>query len=275
MRREERRQLETDALILRIERATDWARDNRRTVLTGVLALVGASLLIGGLLVQRSARREAAETRLARLTADLAAAADGEVGQRGPCQTSLAGLIELADDRGNSLEGRTARYYAGVCQRALGDLDAAAASFSEVRGRGDLLDSLATMDFAGVRRRSGAGGEAAAAYRSLLDRRSGDLPLDPVLFELAVLEEEEGRPAAAAALYERIAAEFPASPYRSLADDRRARLPAEPPDREAEGEAGASGDASSDRGSTAGGAGETGDGAAPGAGETGNPDASP
>lgn len=225
MRREERRRLETDALILRIEQATDWVRAHRRTVLTAVLASVGAGLLLGGLLVQRSARREAAAERLARLTAEVSTAPDGEVGQRGPCQTALAGLIELADDRGRSLEGRTARYYAGVCQRALGDLEAAAASFDEVRGRGDLLDSLSTMDFAGVRRRAGAAGEAAAAYRSLLDRRAGGLPLDPVLFELGVLEEEQGRPEEAAALYERIAAEFPLSPYRAVADARRARLP--------------------------------------------------
>lgn len=257
MRREERRRLETDALILRIEQATDWVRDHRRTVLTAVLALVGAALLLGGLLVQRSSRREAAEARLARLTADIAAAADGERGQRGPCRTALDGLVELADSRGRALEGRTARYYAGVCQRALGDLEAAAASFEEVRGRGDLLDSLATMDFAGVRRRTGASGEAAAAYRSLLDRRAGDLPLDPVLFELGVLEEEQGRPAEAAALYRRIAEEFPLSPYRAVADARRARLPTDGD----EGGAAAEPAGSGETGATA--------------GETGNPDATP
>lgn len=271
MRREERRRLETDALILRIEQATDWVRAHRRTVLTAVLASVGAGLLLGGLLVQRSARREAAAERLARLTAEVSTALDGEVGQRGPCQTALAGLIELADDRGRSLEGRTARYYAGVCQRALGDLEAAAASFDEVRGRGDLLDSLATMDFAGVRRRAGAAGEAAAAYRSLVDslvdRRAGGLPLDTVLFELGVLEEEQGRPEEAAALYERIAAEFPLSPYRAVADARRARLPTD----------GEEGDAAAEPA----GSGETGAAESPGdgeagttAGETGNRDES-
>ena len=265
MRREERRRLETDALILRIEQATDWARDHRRTVLTAVLAGVGAALLLGGLLVQRSTRREAAEEQLARLTADLSTAPDGEIGQREPCRTALAGLIELADGRGRALEGRTARYYAGVCQRALGELEAAAASFEEVRGRGDLLDSLATMDFAGVRRRSGAGGEAAAAYRSLLDRRAGDLPLDPVLFELGVLEEEEGRPEAAAALYERIAEEFPLSPYRAAAEARRARLPTD-----GEGGAAAPGAAGS-RGEAGAPGGDPGAGTP--AGETGNPDA--
>lgn len=263
MRREERRRLETDALILWIEQATDWVREHRRTVLTAVLAAVGAALLLGGLLVQRSTRREAAEERLARLTAGLSTASDGEIGQREPCRTALAGLIELAESRGRALEGRTARYYAGVCQRALGDLEAAAASFREVRGRGDLLDSLATMDFAGVRRRSGAAGEAAAAYRSLLDRRAGDLPLDPVLFELGVLEEEEGRPEAAAALYERIAEEYPLSPYRAVAEARRARLPTD-----GEGGDAASGPAES--------SGDTGDPeAGTTAGETGNPGARP
>lgn len=225
MRREERRQLETDALLVRVEQASDWVREHRRTVLTGLLALVGAALLIGGLLVQRGARRDAARVRLAALLADIQSATDGELGQREPCQSSLTGLIALADERGNSVEGRTARYYAGVCHRALGDLASAAAAFDWVRGRGDLLDSLATMDFAGVKRRAGQGEEAAAAYRGLVEQEGGELPLDPVLFELGVLEEEQGRPEAAAASYRRLAEEFPFSAFRPLADARLVRLP--------------------------------------------------
>lgn len=267
MRREERRQLETDALLLRVEQATDWVRDNRRAVLTGLLALVGAALLVGGLLVQRGARRDAARVRLAALVTDIQSAAEGELGQREPCRSSLTGLVALADERGSSREGRTARYYAGVCHRALGDLAAAAAAFDGVRGRGDLLDALATMDFAGVKRRAGQGDEAAAAYRSLVEREGGELPLDPVLFELGVLEEEQGRPEAAAASYRRLAEEFPFSAFRPLADARLERLPsaeAEEPSAEA-GEPSAGADAAGpDPGSGAGAAPDRPSGGEPG-----------
>jgi len=102
--------------------------------------------------------------------------------------------------------------------------EAAAASFEQVRGRNDLLAELATLGLAGVQRTSGKGEEAALAYRSLLDG-GGDLPLDPVLFELGVLEEEQGRPEAAVSLYERIVEEYPASAFRDLAETRKERLP--------------------------------------------------
>lgn len=227
MRGEERHKLETDALILRVERAMDWAQENRRSLVTIVAATVGVALLLGAFLVNRGNRKEAARTRLGVLTAEIQQVTGGQEGQRGPCEASLSELERLAESEGNSVEGRTARYYAGVCQRALGDYEEAAASFERVRGRNDLLAELATLSLAGVQRTSGKGEEAALAYRSLLDG-SGDLPLDPVLFELGMLEEEQGRPEAAVALYERIVEEYPASAFRDLAETRRERLPDTP-----------------------------------------------
>ncbi len=224
MRGEQRHKLETDALLLRVEQAVDWAQANRRSLVTIIAATVGVALLAGGLLVNRSNRKEAARTRLGAITTEIQQVTGGVEGQRGPCEASLSELERLAESEGNSLEGRTARYYAGVCQRALGDYDEAAASFEAARGRSDLLGELATLGLAGVQRTSGMGEEAALAYRSLLDG-GGELPLDPVLFELGVLEEEQGRPEAASELYERIVEEYPASAFRDLAETRKERLP--------------------------------------------------
>lgn len=224
MRGEERHKLETDALILRVERAVDWAQENRRSLVTIIAATVGIALLAGGFLVNRGNRKEAARTRLGVLTTEIQQVTGGAEARQGPCEASLSELERLAESEGNSVEGRTARYYAGVCQRALGDYEAATASFEQVRGRNDLLAELATLGLAGVQRTSGKGEEAALAYRSLLDG-GGDLPLDPVLFELGVLEEEQGRPEAAMAHYERIVEEYPASAFRDLAETRKERLP--------------------------------------------------
>lgn len=227
MRGEERHKLETDALVLRVEQAVDWSRQNRRTLVTIVAGVAGLALLLGGLLVSRGNRKEAARTRLGALTAQIQQGTDGQDGQRGPCEASLSELERLAEDEGNSMEGRTARYYAGVCQRALGEFEAAATSFEGARGRNDLLADLATFSLAGVQRNSGMAEEAALTYRSLLNG-SGELPLDPVLYELGVLEEEQGRPEAAVELYERIVEDYPVSAFRDLAEARRGRLP-DPP----------------------------------------------
>ena len=169
MRGDERHKLETDALILRVEQTMDWAQANRRSLVTIVAATVGLGLLVGGFLVNRGNRKDAARTRLGFLTAEIQRATGGEESQRGPCEVSLSELERLAESEGNSFEGRTARYYAGICQRALGEYEEAAASFEQARGRNDLLGDLATLSLASVQRTSGKGEEAALAYRSLLD----------------------------------------------------------------------------------------------------------
>ena len=224
MRGEQRHKLETDALVLRAGQTYDWVLANRRTVVTAVLGILGAALLLGGLLVNRNNRKGAARARLGALTAGVQQATDGEAGQIAPCETAVGELEQLADSEGGSIEGRTARYYAGVCRRALGEYEAAAASFEQARGRDDLLGEMATLGLAAVQRRSGKAEEAAVAYRSLVDG-AGALPLDPVLFELAVLEEERGDVEAAHGLYARLAEEYPASAFRDLAEARRERLP--------------------------------------------------
>ena len=224
MRRDERHKLESDALVIWVDRAYDWVVEKRRTLVTVVAGALGAALLLGGLLVNRNNQREAARVRLGQLTAEIQQAVGGEAGQRDACETALTDLERLAESQGRSLEGRSARYYAGICQRTFGDYEAAAASFEAARSRGGLLGELATLGLAGVQRQAGKPEEAAAAYRSLLDGE-GELPVDPVLFELGVLEEEQGRPEAAAAFYQRLTDEHPDSAFSELAEARRERLP--------------------------------------------------
>ena len=223
MRHEERQKLETDALVLWVDQAYDWALDHRRTLITLVLGAAGLALLIGGLVVNRNNRREAARGRLGALTAGIQQGIPGDGGLRAACETTLTDLERLAESEGGSLEGRSAHYYAGICLQAFGDYEAAAASFEAASLRSGLLGELATMKLAAVHRSAGKPEEAAAAYRSLLGGE-GALPTDPVLFELGVLEEEQGRPEAAAAMYERLGEEHPGSAFADLAEARRERL---------------------------------------------------
>ena len=161
-------------------------------------------------------------------TAGISALGVSEGARRERCEEALPQITEIVDAAGRSSDGRLARYHAGVCQRALGDFEAAAASFAALRGYGDLLDGLATMGLAGVQRSAGDLEEAAASYRSLLDGRL-DIPQDPVLYELALIEEAAGRPEAAIALYDRITDEHPTSVYRTAAEARRSRIPVASP----------------------------------------------
>ncbi len=223
MRSEDRHRLETDEFLLRMDRGLDWAMANRRFLLTVIAGVLGASLLLGGLLVNRSNRKETARTRLGILTAELQGVTGGDEELEEPCGTVRGELEGLVESEAASVEGRTASYYLGVCQRAAGELDAAAGSFTAARARRDLIGDLAALSLAGVQRRLGQTEEAALTYRSLLDGNAG-VPLDPVLFELGVLEEEAGRPEAAAALYERIADEHPGSAFGDLAEARRDRI---------------------------------------------------
>lgn len=223
MRSDERHKLETDEFVLQVDRAVDWAQGNRRLLVTLVAGVVGASLLIGGLLVNRANRKEAARTRLGMLTSEIQSVLGGDDALAEPCATARAELEGLVESEGDSREGRTAAYYVGVCDRAAGDLVAARARFEAARARRDLIGDLAALALAGVQRVAGETEEAALTYRSLLDGNSG-IPVESVLFELGVLEEEAGRPEAAVALYNRIADEHPGSSFLDLAEARRERI---------------------------------------------------
>ena len=225
MRGEERHKLETDALILRVERAVDWAQENRRSLVTIIAATVGVALLLGAF-PGEPREPQGGGAYPARRPHDRNPAghrgAGGPAGAvRGFASPSWNGWRRVRATRSKAEPRATTR---GFANGRSGTTTPAAASFEQVRGRNDLLAELATLSLAGVQRTSGKGEEAALAYRSLLDG-SGDLPLDPVLFELGVLEEEQGRPEAAVALYERIVEEYPASAFRDLAETRRERLP--------------------------------------------------
>lgn len=223
MRREERHRLGTDEFVVQVDRGLDWAKANQRLLLTVAAGIAGASLLIGGLLVNRAQQKDAARTRLGMLTAEVIEVVGGDEALAEPCATIRSELEGLVESEGSSVEGRTAAYYLGICQRAAGELEAAAASFESARARRDLVGDLAALGLAGVQRTLGQTEEAAVTYRSLLDGGAG-VPVDPVLFELGVLEEEAGRPAAAAALYDRIAADHPGSAFSDLAAARRERI---------------------------------------------------
>ncbi len=223
MRREHRHELRSDGLIAGIGAAFDWSRSNVRTIGWGAAAVIGLSVLVGALLVTRGDRRDALRAELTTLTADLQGVDSEGSDARDACGSALPRLLEIGEAEGGSTEGRTARYFAGICQRRAGDHAAAVASFDSVRGRSGLLSDLATFGLAGARRDAGAVEEAADAYRGLLGSDSG-LPVDAVLFELATLEEERGRRGEAVILYERIANEYSDSRYRQIADTRVARL---------------------------------------------------
>lgn len=228
MRSDERHRLETDEFVLQVDRAVDWARGNRRLLLTLVAGVAGAALLIGGLLVNRANRKEAARTRLGILTAEMQGAVGGDEALAEPCATVREELEGLVESEGSSREGRTAAYYVGVCDRAAGDLDAAQTRFEAARARRDLIGDVAALALAGLQRSAGQAEDAALTYRTLLDGSTG-IPVASVLFELGVLEEEAGRPEAAAALYDRILEEHPGSTFLDLAEARRDRLAPDAP----------------------------------------------
>ncbi len=225
MRREQRREIRSDELIAGLGAALDWSRSNLRTVGWSAAGVLGLAVLIGGLLAMRAGQRDALRTELTALTSDLRGTPGSEDDPTGgeACAAALPRLLEIGAAEGGSREGRTARYFAGVCQRGAGDHAAAAASFDSARRGSDLLAALATFGFAGAQRSAGEVDEAAAAYRSLLGDGSG-FPEDAALFELATLEEERGRTGEAILLYERIANEHSGSRYRGMADSRVARL---------------------------------------------------
>lgn len=237
MKRAERHHLKQDEFVHWLDRAFAWGMENQRNIVNATLVVVGAGLLLGGLYIYRSRQSATAEALLsAALEQFHGAVVPGTAAAPGTgvptfasaeerYQTSLEAFEVVADGYGTYSAARHARYYAGLCQTGLSELDAAEESLETVRtGNRDLLYYLATRALATVKLESDDPAAAAELYRTLVEDAQTPLPKDYLLFELAKTEERAGNLEQALQYYERMLEEHPTSQLRGDAMTRSETL---------------------------------------------------
>jgi hypothetical protein len=200
----------------------------------GILALVA---VVWGVFAWRSSRAEAASESLGAALR----AAGGQVVATGanpdhllePTFPTAAArdararelLEKTVTEHGSTGAGQAARLRLAEMAFAAGDRAAARQRYQQVLdGAGGTLAATARIGLAELDRVEGRGAELAAALEKELASKSGPLPVDALLGELARTYEALGRAADARATWQRLADEHPASAYAGLARQRLTAL---------------------------------------------------
>ena len=237
MKRAERHSLKKDEFVSGLDAALAWMFENQKTIVNGILVVMGAGLLLGGLYIYRSRQSETADALLSDALEQYHGFVESDAGAEAPAdvptfdsnearyQAALESFTTIADEYGSYDASRRARYYVALCQLGLADLAAAETALDAVRsGNRDLLYYLATQALAGVRIQQDDAAGAAELYRGLVEDTNNPLPKDVLLFELAKTEEQAGNVEQALTYYERMLAEYPQSQLRGDALNRSETL---------------------------------------------------
>lgn len=236
MKRAERHHLKQDEFVNWLDRTINWGTENQRIIVNGVLVVVGATLLLGGLYIYRTRNAATADALLASALEQYHGVVATDAGTAPPgtsvfdsdearYRASLEEFETIAEEYGTYAAGRHARYYVGLCQLRLSELEAAEEALEAVRtGDRDLLYYLATRALASVKLERDEPAAAADLYRTLVEDPNTPLPKDFLLFDLAKAEERAGNLEQAQLYYERVLAEHPNSQLRGDAMTRSEML---------------------------------------------------
>jgi TolA-binding protein len=226
MKRTERRHLKQNELQT-FTRQVQATIDEHKSEATWVVA---ALVVVGVALFGYWAYNERVDSRVHALLADALivqearigppAAATGGTGltfptERERAQAVVAKFKTAADAYPKTDAGLFARYQEAATQMALGDVAEAAKSYQQVIdvGGDKLYGQMARLGLAEANARSGQYEQAITAYKELVQRKDGQLPIDGILIQLGRAYRDAGRAAEAQQTFNRIVEEFPESPF--------------------------------------------------------------
>ena len=233
-RKEIKHEIRDDAFHQSVERSYDYVVSHRRNL---ILAIAGAVLLAAGIAGWRawSLHQESeAGTLLGRATLVLQAPVSAtEPRPDDPVAPSFPDE-KSRDARGRELLERLREEYprtaaAEVAAVQLGRLRLEAGDEAGARElwegfledhEGHLISGAVRVSLLDLDRRSGKAEQVATQLQEWLDGNDKPLPEDVLLYELATTHEQLGKTEEARAAYQRIAAEYPDSPFAAKASTR-------------------------------------------------------
>jgi tetratricopeptide (TPR) repeat protein len=138
----------------------------------------------------------------------------------------------LHDDFGGTEAGDVAALYLAQSAAEEGQLDKARELWEDfVDDHGDhVLSGEARLNLFALDRKEGKGEELVTRLRGLLEESEPPLPKDVLLHEMAITQEQLGRPQEAVQAYQQIVDDYPQSPYLQDAQQKLSALdPSRPP----------------------------------------------
>jgi TolA-binding protein len=228
MKRTERRHLKQNELQSLTRQVQDALEEHKNEATWVVTALVVIGVAAFGFWVWR----ERVESRVHALLADALvvqearigppAAATGGSGLTFPTEKERAQAVvtrfkAAADAYPSTDAGLFARYQEASTQMTLGNSAEAAKAYQQVidQGGDKLYGQMARLGLAEAHARSGQYEQAITAYKELVQRKDGQLPIDGILIQLGRAQRDAGRANDAQQTFNRIVDEFPDSPFNA------------------------------------------------------------
>jgi TolA-binding protein len=232
----ERHRIKEDQFVTTLHDTFERIEQNRKQLLTGVVALIVLAAAVGGFMWWR----QQTQAKASALLADALAVAEAPVvpppppagstpNQSAPppppvnsypteAARSLAALpkfMAAADAYPSTVAGLAARYHAAATLVALGKDSEAERRYREVidKGGNGLYGRMARLGLAEVQVHQKKYEPAINTLKELSISAKDELPLDGVLMQLGRTYALAGRKAEAVQTYQRLTTEFPASAY--------------------------------------------------------------
>lgn len=224
MKRSERHHLKDNELqrwAVRARRGYDARRRETTMAAVAILAIVvvAAGYFLWRGSVESRAQRALAEAMAiqeARVAAPGTPAVAGSYpNERARQEAAVVKLKAVADKHASTSAGVFARYQEAAGEVALGNLPTAIQSYQDVlkHSGNTIYTQMAQLGLAEAQARAGQYESAINAFKELVQRKDGPLPIDGVLMQLARTYRDAGKRADAQQTLNRIVQEFPDSPF--------------------------------------------------------------
>ncbi|MFV2071660.1 MAG: YfgM family protein [Thermoanaerobaculales bacterium] len=227
-RRITRKQLKKeDEFVSTMDTVIHWIYENWLALTAGLVAVCVVALAWWGASIWMSSRAEEASLLLRHAVVTYE-------GEGAPGSPSAAGDVVAAEEEfrqviehyGRSDQADMARLYLARIALSRGERDEARTALVKLveQRSDDVIGRLATIDLIHLRIASGQGAEVAGELEAMVSGQSQGLPKDTALYELGELFISEGEPDRAREYLQKLAEEFPESPYLQLARQRLGEL---------------------------------------------------
>jgi predicted negative regulator of RcsB-dependent stress response len=226
MARYTRHELKQDKFAETAEEAIHWTVAHRKTIISGLVAVVVAAALGGGSFWYHEHLSASAADQLGKALvtynapvglpiADKQVVSFNTVAER--AAAAKTEFYRISNQYGSTRSGQLAHYFAALCEADLGNYKIAEDQLKDVAKSPDAeISSLAKLALASVERSENKDADAQALYKELIDHPTLSVPKSSAQLALAGLYEAK-QPAEATKLYQEIAKEDPKSPAAQIA----------------------------------------------------------
>lgn len=221
--------LKQDNYVVIDDNRLEWARENRRSVITTVAILLGLIILAVAAAALYHARSEAASTAFGAAMADYQTplAAPGQPVPPGVktyssvsdrAKAANAAFLGVAHQYGLTPDGKNALYFAGLTSMEEGQNASAESTLKSVAsGWNRNLSNLGKLSLAQLYRQTGRNPQAVDLYNELTAKPSDSVPAGLAQLQLAELYDSEGKPDRARTIYAQLKDKDPKGPTGTLA----------------------------------------------------------